>query len=323
MSQLDAARQAVAAAPLDPDAHEALGDVWRESGHPIAAAACYRTADCLGEPGVLRLFKLALAEIQAGRTSTARTRLAALPADLPEEVRTQIAKALDLCDSMPETPLTDHDHNRHLRMATLANALRDLGLPETLDLLDVGGGDGLLALHLPTARYRLAEPATNGLRGEALPFPDRSVDAVVACHVLEHVPAEARFAFLDSLRRISRGHLLLLNPFAVAASRYEERLRLVLDLTGAVWAKEHLECGLPELDVVREYAEARGLRLRVEPNGATPASFLGTLVTHYATLAGRQAELPRVHRYLNGLDRALLTNEGLPTAYLVQFQWDE
>ena len=32
---------------------------------PIAAAACYRTADSLGDPTVLRLFKLALAEIQA------------------------------------------------------------------------------------------------------------------------------------------------------------------------------------------------------------------------------------------------------------------
>ena len=321
MSSLETALRTVIANPLSSDAHESLGDAWREAGRPIAAAACYRTADSLGDPTVLRLFKLALAEIQAGRTAPARARLSALPDGLPEAVADQVTKALELCETIPETPLEAGDHNRHLRMATLAAFLRGQGLPETMDLLDVGGGDGLLCHHLPAARYRLAEPGTNGLRGESLQFPEQSVDVVVACHVLEHVPADARFIFLDSLRHISRGHLVLLNPFAVPAGRYEERLQVILELTGAEWAKEHMECGLPELSVVKKYADTRGLKLHVEPQGSTASSFLSTMVTHYAQLAGRETELTRIHRYLNSLDPALLTNTALPTSYLVHFSW--
>lgn len=322
MTSLSDAIAAVAAAPLDPRAHETAGDAWQAAGRPIPAAACYRTAESLGPSDPVRTLKLATAELRAGRPEAAERRLAALPDQAPSGLAERLAKARDLAATAPEVPLSDHDHNRHFRMATLATFLRSLDLPETLDLLDVGGGDGLLALHLPQARYRLAEPGTNGLRGEALPFPARSVDAVVACHVLEHVPAAARFAFLDSLRAVSRGHLVLLNPFAVPESRYEERLQLILDLTGAAWAREHLECGLPELELVREYAAARGLTLHVEPNGATPTSFLGTLVGHYAHLAGKAGELARIQRYLNSLAPEALTSERLPNSYLVHFQWD-
>ena len=145
------------------------------------------------------------------------------------------------------------------------------------------------------------------------------MDVVCACHVLEHVPPAARFDFLDALRLRARKHLVLLNPFRVEGSRYEERLNTVIDITDAGWAKEHLACGLPELSVVEEYAAARGLGVNVEPNGAMPTAFLANFVTHYAQLAGRTDDLPRIHRYLNSLDPAAMTNPSLPPAMLIHF----
>lgn len=309
--------------PLDIAAHEALGDVWRKSSQPIAAGACYRTTMALGGAQPQVMLKLAISELEAGRPIEASRRLGSLVGNIDGELGTQINKAHDLCSSVSEIPLTDFDHNRHYRMVALATYLTKIAGRADFELLDVGGGDGLLALHLPDVGYRLAEPGTNGLRGEQLPFPDQSVDVVCACHVLEHVPPEARFDFLDALKARAREHLVLLNPFRVEGSHYDERLRTVIDITGAEWAKEHLECGLPELSLVEEYAASRGLTLHVEPNGATPTAFLANFVNHYAHLAGRSEELPRIHRYLNSLDSESLTNPQLPAASLVHFSWAE
>ncbi|PJA74521.1 hypothetical protein CO151_09505 [bacterium CG_4_9_14_3_um_filter_65_15] len=273
---------AVAGAPLAPENHERLGDAWFEGGRHVPAAACYRTAAALGGAGSELERKL------AGTRMTGDT-LAAM------------------------------DHNRHYRMTTLAAFLRGICSSEDFELLDVGGGDGLLAQHLPRASYRLAEPATNGLRGEALPFSPESVDVVCACHVLEHVQPEDRFGFLDALRERARRHLVLLNPFRIPGGRYEERLRAVIDLTNAGWAREHLACGLPETTVIEEYAAARGLTFTISPNGAMPTAFLGTLVSHYAHLAGRAADLDRINGYLNAVDPDLMTHPGLPAAMLVHF----
>lgn len=272
---------AVGDAHLDPGVHESLGDVWAGMGRPIHAVAVYRTAVALNGDGP----------------------------DLPRK----LAAATAACP----TPLADLDHNRYARMRTLATALRELAGRDDFSLLDVGGGDGALSLFLPDTAYMLAEPATNGISGERLPFAEGAADLVCACHVLEHVPADARFDFLDALRSRARGHLVLLNPFLAAGAAFEERMGILIDTTGAPWAKEHLECGLPELALVEEYAENRGIEIDVRPDGAITTGFLSTLATHYAGLAGRAHELTRVHRYLNTLDPHAVTNPRLPGGYLV------
>ncbi len=286
-SDLEAALAAVPSAPLAPRTHERLGDAWSGLQRSQPAAACYRTAMALGGESPLLVRKL--------------------------------ARAVELCAGASSAPLADRDHNRCYRMASLATFLTGICGREDFQLLDVGGGDGLLSLYLPHAGYRLAEPDINGLRGEALPFPSGSVDVVCACHVLEHVPPEARFDFLDALRDRAREHLVLLNPFHVPGSGYRERLQTVVDLTGAGWAREHLACGLPETGLIREYAESRGLTFTMEPNGAMPTAFLANLVSHYARKAGCEGDLARINRYLNSLDPAAMTNPRLPAAMLVHF----
>ncbi len=317
---LKAALAAVPAAPLEPKTHERLGDAWVGLQRPLPAVACYRTAMALGgeEPPLLVL-KLALAELAAGCPQQAEDRLRAVMGRTDGVLREQMAQAAESCAAASPVPLGDRDHNRRYRMESLAMFLTGTCGREDFQLLDVGGGDGLLSLHLPHAGYRLAEPDINGLRGEALPFPPRSVDVVCACHVLEHVPPEARFDFLDALRDRAREHLVLLNPFHVPGSGYRERLQTVIDLTGADWAREHLACGLPETALISEYAAARGLTFTMEPNGAIPTAFLANLVSHYARKAGCAAELARINRYLNSLDPQALTNPRLPAAMLVHF----
>ena len=309
---------AVAASPLDAAAHAALGDAYREAGAHVAAQACYRGARLLGDAGPAVALGLAVALLHLGRTPDAAALLDGLVVPDGPDADT-VAQLRALAARTPEIPLASLDHNRHLRMRSLAAEIRRLLGPERGSVVDVGGGDGALALFLPEADYLLVEPDTNGLSGLDLPLPPDAADVVCACHVFEHIPAARRDAFLDQLVDTARRHVLLLNPFAADGGRHEERLRLALELTGAPWAREHLECGLPELDVVHDYARRRGLAVELRPHGAVGTAFTVTMMHHFANLAGRRSEAARVNAYLNSLGEDLLTGPALPAAWLVRF----
>ncbi len=309
--------EAVRTAPLDPMVHASLGGAWLDAGHPVHAVACLRTALALGaEDDETRLLHVA-ALLEAGRSDLARAALSDLPdSDL-------VARMREMADATDQRPPGAMDHNRFARMRTLSEALVDLAGCDDFSLLDIGGGDGSLALLLPRVRYVLAEPDTNGISGESLPFGTGTFDAVCACHVLEHVPAQGREAFLDSLLDHAIDHLVLLNPFRAPGVDHDARLDIVVDVTGAPWAREHRACGLPDLDEVTTYAERRGLECTVEPDGAVATGFLSTLLSHYARLAGRVEDLDRINRYLNDLPAPVTTNPRLPGGYLVRIVKDK
>ncbi|MCP4571113.1 MAG: class I SAM-dependent methyltransferase [bacterium] len=269
---------AVSAAPLEPASHEKLGDVLVACGQAVAAHACYRTALALGGDG--------------------------------NDLR---AKA----DAGREISLAGLDHNRTFRFRCLRDELLACAGRSDFSLLDIGGGDGSLSLMLPDTAYQLVEPGTNGLSAEDLPHSPDSVDVVCACHVFEHIPPDAREDFLEGLVGLARGHVLLLNPFAAAGGHHQERLRIAVDILDAGWAKEHLACGLPQLDEVTDWARRRGLACRTWPNGAVGTAFLVTWVNHYARLAGRAVEAERINRYLDSLPPDLLTAPALPAAWFV------
>ena len=89
-----------------------------------------------------------------------------------------------------------------------------------LRVLDVGGRTALLRSFLPEADVVLvdlepsAEPGLVLGDGSRLPFRDRSFDVVASFDTLEHVPPQARDAFVAECARVSRAHVFLRVPTA-------------------------------------------------------------------------------------------------------------
>jgi SAM-dependent methyltransferase len=215
---------------------------------------------------------------------------------------------------LPELSLMPH--NEYFRYCSLANELIILSRKSPSSVLDVGGGHGHLAQFLPGYDYCLAEPSINGISGLKLPFADNSFDFVTSCHVLEHIPQGERETFLTQLLSKSRRALVLLNPFEIPETRVAERLQLAVDVTGAEWAKEHMQCQLPEIEMLRQYASERNLDFYYKPNGTMATSLALVFMEHFAQLAGKSSQLSKIYQFFNSLPLESHDSEVQPNAYL-------
>jgi len=118
--------------------------------------------------------------------------------------------------SIIETVHGSFVHTR--RVETLAAHVSDL-LPRGLSVLDVGCGDGLLAAHVTKRRPDLQISGIDVLvrgsthipvrafDGTTIPFPSRSIDAVVFVDVLHHTVDP--LVLLREAVRVSRGIVIL------------------------------------------------------------------------------------------------------------------
>jgi len=209
------------------------------------------------------------------------------------------------------------DHNMYFRMKSLADEILRRSSGSVCSVLDVGGGSGALASFIPEHSYCLVEPTANGISGTNLPFVGRSFDFVVSCHVLEHIPPDDRELFLDQLLSKSSAGLILLNPFEVKKTLVTERLQLVIDITEASWAKEHLDCSLPRIEDLEAYAAERGLQIQIRPNGTMTTSLAFVFMQHFAYLAGARKEILKIDSFFNKNYGKILDSEAYPNAYLV------
>jgi SAM-dependent methyltransferase len=215
-------------------------------------------------------------------------------------------------------PTSSLNHNTYFRLSSLQREIQERGGNfSSYSVLDVGGGEGTLAAFIRDASYCLAEPTINGISGTALPFPDDSFDFVVSCHVLEHIPENERSQFLDQLLAKSTRGVILLNPFEVADTKMTERLKLIVELTGASWAKEHLECSLPRVADIQQYAAERCLEITVKPNGTMTTAMAFVFVDYFAKKSLSNLDLDKVTSFFNENFMEILTSNEYPNAYFI------
>jgi hypothetical protein len=215
------------------------------------------------------------------------------------------------------------NHNQYFRFISLSTEILSRAGSTDLSILDVGGGDGRLAAFIPDATYCLAEPTVNGISGTDLPFPDHSFDYVVSCHVLEHIPVARRTLFLDQLLSKARHGVILLNPFHVDGTHVDERLKLFIEITGAQWAKEHLDCVLPTVDDVRGYANDKGLQISIKPNGTLTTAMAFVFIDYFAAKSECFEDWKKVNAFFNEKYTNILDSPQYPNSYLVYLGWPE
>lgn len=236
--------------------------------------------------------------------------------------RRETGRLLDAFRRALPDPIT-MNHNQYFRFISLSSEIVNRAGGNDISVLDVGGGDGRLAAFIPNASYCLAEPKVNGISGTELPFPKHSFDYVVSCHVLEHIPSDKRTLFLDQLLSKARRGVILLNPFQVEGTHVEERLKLFIEITNADWAKEHLDCMLPNIDDVKNYANDKGLEIFIKPNGTLTTAAAFVFIDYFAARSGCHAEWEKVNAFFNEKYTNILDSAQYPNSYLIYFGWPE
>ncbi len=170
-----------------------------------------------------------------------------------------------------------------------------------LDVVDIGGGTGLLSHMMPEARYMLSEPSVNSLFSHDLVAAGHQFDIAIAVHVFEHIPADDRAEFFESLLALGRRGVVLGVP--VDTGRAVERQKFLLDVYGPLgWIVEHLECGTPGEDLYRDYAKRYDLDLTVHRCGNSHLSMAMFAMNHFAQATKDPAMIKksvRLQRYIN------------------------
>lgn len=209
------------------------------------------------------------------------------------------------------------NHNQYFRFKTLSSEIykNTSSLSEKPTILDIGGGNGQLASFIPDYNYCLVEPTVNGINGLKLPFENESFDLVVSCHVLEHIPITEREKFLDQLLSKSKKGIVLLNPIHIEQTLPEERMQLFIDITNASWAKEHLECSLPTVDSIKEYAKRRNLNCHYTPNGTLTTS-MALVFFDYLSAYIDKDKYKKINEFFNTKYHDILDSDEFPNAGL-------
>jgi hypothetical protein len=305
--------QRIKTTPASGAAHRELGDYYAKRDVFVSAIAEYRTALAFART-TTTVRSLANAYRAGGYSALAAEATACL---IPPQFVAATATKSATVGSDDEIVLHSLDATSYQRLRATATRIKELYRGKTLRVLDVGGGDGALCLFLPEAEYVLAEPTTNGLTCD-MALPETSFDVVVACHVLEHIPADARDGFLSQLCRKSRGQVLILGPFAVKADDDELAHRLVYEITKAGWAAEHIASELPTIESVKAFAERKGLPVTVTANGNAAAVFWMIFASYFAGMSGLGPELDRITRFFNAHLSHQMTNPLQPNDFIVE-----
>ncbi|HEY5595521.1 MAG TPA: class I SAM-dependent methyltransferase, partial [Nitrospiria bacterium] len=153
-------------------------------------------------------------------------------------------------------------------------------------VLDVGSGEEcLLGKFLPNFEITYVDPllslraerSGNKIAGDVFvkDLDGQSFDYVVSVDTLEHIPIDARNAFLVRVSSLSRKGIILACPCsdagdAVETDRWLNEVYKISRGADFSWLKEHREYGLPKLsETLKKFTEL-GWRTGVIQNGHTP-----------------------------------------------------
>lgn len=85
----------------------------------------------------------------------------------------------------------------------------------------------------------------------------------------------------------------------------------------------HLECGLPKLDYIYNYAERKGIEVTVKANGKITTKMAIVYMSYFSTRLGEIDSLKNVNIVYNGYFTEVLDSETTPTAYSIYFEVDK
>lgn len=289
--------------------------------HYFQAAALFRTGMALDKNHEDTVVcNLAEAYYHLGLYRMAADTLARVP-HCKNHTTEELMECMNSKEYLSDDGLSTIAHHTFIRLKILSAQLRALypGDMSGVRLLDIGGGAGYLACFLPEIQYVLADPSVNGISALNLPFQSNSFDCVVACHVLEHIEDASKFAFMDNLCSLARSHVVLLNPFLTgndcADSFADEILQMGWEITGAPWAKEHLDSGVPSLGFIKEYTRYHQYPLSIAANNSYAFTALYVLMEHFALVANKTEEFKKINKVFNRMDPEMMSNASFPNDF--------
>lgn len=272
--------------PFNPKHHYDLGFIFLKSGDKKSAYAQLKTASCLGHNKIPNQTLLGL--------------------------------------RLTKQDLIKIEHNQFLRLKRIAKkAIKFFKDESSFSVLDVGGGSGLLAHFLPhEIEYCLFEPSLNGLSTQLLPINTKNFTVVIASHVLEHIPDENKEVFMDKLVLQAKDAIIMLNPFEDSPIKDIERLTLIWEITKSRWAQEHIQCKLPTLQWLKDYAKKNKLQLTLTPHGSRELSVAMVFVEYFSKRSFRFKDLHKITKFYNSLDEESILSDRSPNAYISVLQKD-
>jgi ubiquinone/menaquinone biosynthesis C-methylase UbiE len=159
----------------------------------------------------------------------------------------------------------------------LLRSLRRVWRPKDRNVLDVGGGTGIMAQSIKDLfaldrvvsidvkdRYLDSlDIETRTYDGRTLPFADGAFDCVLLCNVLHHVPKDIRPTLLAECGRVAATGTVYIKDH-LAASRLDHARLTILDFLGNVPFGGMVEASYLEAADWRTLAEEAGFRIETQ-----------------------------------------------------------
>jgi SAM-dependent methyltransferase len=230
--------------------------------------------------------------------------------------------------NMDFTGLAGDHLSRH---RTAISYLKGLRLPSGARILDLGGGDSLMALLAPEYDWTVVDlfgadhPSFVRRRLNDQFGDGRTYDAVVSVDVLEHVPADERELFLSRACARTHGPVVLAAPFDSPSIRTAESLfaqaMTQLSEEGHKFIEDHVKLGLPALERVLAFLRNLKGKCAILPGESVHFWWQSTL--YYLTLRELFPSMDLASLFSRHQNEAGLSSIGTPCYRHYIVAWDD